>query len=82
MVQEAETRRGLNIDELADRVSSLPLTLLRVLALMSEGLSNGQIAAKLGYNNRRVVATYVSLINKKLGLTKIESNHEIETSRC
>jgi transcriptional regulator len=66
----------MKIDELVDRVSSLPLTLLRVLALRAEGLSNGQIAAKLGYNNRRVVATYVSLINKELELTKIQSDHE------
>ena len=41
------------IDELAERVSSLPSMLLRVLALMSEGLSNGQIAAKLGITPRR-----------------------------
>jgi hypothetical protein len=66
----------MNIDELAERVSSLPLMLLRVLALMSEGLSNGQIAAKLGYNNRRVVGTYVFMINKELGLTKIQSAQE------
>ena len=50
--------------------------LLSVLALMSEGLSNGQIAAKLGYNNRRVVGTYVYMINKELGLTKIQSTQE------
>lgn len=66
----------MNIDELAERVSSLPSMLLRVLALMSEGLSNGQIAAKLGYNNRRVVGTYVYMINKELGLTKIQSTQE------
>jgi len=64
------------IDELAERVSSLPSMLLRVLALMSEGLSNGQIAAKLGYNDRRVVGTYVYMINKELGLTKIRSTQE------
>ena len=66
----------MNIDELAEHVSSLPSMLLSVLALMSEGLSNGQIAAKLGYNNRRVVGTYVYMINKELGLTKIQSTHE------
>ena len=66
----------MNIDELAKRVSSLPSMLLSVLALMLEGLSNGQIATKLGYNNRRVVGTYVYMINKELGLTKIQSTHE------
>ena len=40
---------------------------------MSEGLSNNQIAAKLGYSNTHVVASYVHLINKELGLTKIPS---------
>jgi DNA-binding CsgD family transcriptional regulator len=63
----------MNIHEIAERVSSLQGALLNVLAHMSEGLSNRQIAAKLGYSNAHVVATYVSLINKVLGLTKIPS---------
>src|SRR5262249_16354839 len=66
----------MNIDELAERVSSLPSMLLSVLAQMSEGLSNRQIAAKLGYNSGRDVGTYVYMINKELGLTKIQSVHE------
>ena len=49
---------------------------MNVLAHMSEGLSNRQIAAKLGYSGHRVVASYVSLINKELGLTKIQSRLE------
>ena len=63
----------MNIDEIAERVSSLKGAFLKVLAHMSEGLSNGQIAARLGYSNHRVIATYVHLINKELGLTKIQS---------
>ena len=63
----------MNIEEIAERVSSLPGNLLNVLAHMSEGLSNSQIAAKLGYSNTHVVASYVHLINKELGLTKIPS---------
>ena len=66
----------MNIDEIAERVSSLQAAFLKVLAQMSEGLSNGQIAAKLGYSNHRVIATYVHLINKELGLTKIQSSLE------
>jgi hypothetical protein len=65
----------MNIHEIAERVSSLQGALLNVLAHMSEGLSNRQIliAAKLGYSNPHVIATYVSLINKELGLTKTPS---------
>jgi DNA-binding CsgD family transcriptional regulator len=66
----------MNIDEIAERVSSLQRALLNVLAHMSEGLSNRQIAAKLRYSSRRVVASYVHLINKELGLTKIQSRLE------
>ena len=66
----------MTIDEIASRVSSLKAMLLVVLDQMSQGLSNGQIAAKLGYSNPRVVATYVYMINKALGLTKIKSRHE------
>ena len=60
-------------DDLPDRVSLLSAQLLNVLALMAEGLSNGQIASTLGYNNAYVVSTYVYMINKKLGLTSIRS---------
>ena len=60
-------------DDLPDRVSLLSAQLLNVLALMAEGLSNGQIASTLGYNNAYVVGTYVYMINKKLGLTSIRS---------
>ena len=63
----------MNIDDLAERVLSLQRNLLNVLAHMSEGLSNRQIAAKLGYSSTHVVASLVSLINKELGLTKIPS---------
>ena len=57
-------------------MSALQQALLNVLAHMSEGLSNRQIAAKLKYSSHRVVASYVHLINKELGLTKIQSRLE------
>jgi DNA-binding CsgD family transcriptional regulator len=65
--------RLMHNDDLPDRVSLLSAQLLNVLALMAEGLSNGQIASRLGYNNAHVVATYVYMINKELGLTNIDS---------
>ena len=66
----------MRIDEIASRVSSLKEMLLVVLDQMSQGLSNRQIAVKLGYRNPQVVATYVYMINKALGLTKIKSMQE------
>src|SRR5262249_43144083 len=63
----------MHIDDLVKRVSLLSAELLKVLAQMTEGLSNGQIASRLGYANAHVVGTYVYMINKELGLTKIHS---------
>jgi hypothetical protein len=71
----------MHIDDLADRVSFLSAELLNVLAHMADGLSNGQIASRVGYNNAHVVGTYVYMINKALGLTNIHSSLEKKTSR-
>lgn len=61
------------IDEIAKRVSSLRPHLRDVLACISEGMSNGQIAEVLGYKNARTVGSLIYEINKKLGLEKIRS---------
>src|SRR6266513_1501095 len=64
------------IDAVAERVSSLPPYLLNILACLSEGMSNRQIAEALGYKNARTVGTLVSEINKKLRLKKMYSRIE------
>ena len=61
---------------MAKRVSSLPPHLRDVLACVSEGMSNGQIAKRLGYKNALTVGTLVYEINKKLGLDRISSRTE------
>jgi regulatory LuxR family protein len=63
----------IHIDKVADRVSSLPPHLCNVLACISEGMSNGQIAEVLNYKNARTVGSLIYEINKKLGLKKIRS---------
>jgi hypothetical protein len=65
-----------NIDEAATRVSALPKALLKVLACVSEGMSNTQIASRLGYKNAGTVGTLVYEINKRLGLAQIASRQE------
>jgi hypothetical protein len=60
----------------AKRVSSLPPHLLDVAACVSEGMSNRQVAERLGYKNARTVGTLVYEINKKLGLDRISSRTE------
>ena len=65
-----------NVDKAAKRVSALPQALLRVLACMSEGMSNSQIASKLGYKNSQTVSTLVYEINKRLGVGHIPSRQE------
>jgi len=60
----------------AKRVSSLPPHLLDVVACVSEGMSNRQVAERLGYKNARTVGTLVYEINKKLGLERISSRTE------
>jgi len=66
----------MHIDDVAKRVPVLSMPLRRVLACMSEGMSNSKIAEKLGLSNAGCVGTYVHLINKELGLTGIPSSTE------
>jgi hypothetical protein len=66
----------MNLAILAKRVSSLPPHLHDLLACVSEGMSNGQIAERLGYKNALTVGTLVYEINKKLGLNRISSRTE------
>ena len=66
----------MNLAILAKRVSSLPPHLLDVVACVSDGMSNGQIAERLGYKNALTVGTLVYEINKKLGLDRISSRTE------
>jgi DNA-binding NarL/FixJ family response regulator len=66
----------MNIDDIAGRIPSLSAGLIKILASMSEGMSNGQIAERLGYKNASIVSTYISLINKQLCLTSVDSRIE------
>lgn len=66
----------MNLEIIAKRVASLPPHLRDVLACLSEGMSNRQIAERLGYKNRRTVGTLVYEINKKLGLERMSSRTE------
>lgn len=68
----------------AKRVSSLPPHLLDVAACVSEGMSNGQVAERLGYKNARTVGTLVCEINKKLGLDRdfLENGEAATSYRC
>ena len=65
-----------NVNKTAKRVSALPQPLLRVLACMSGGMSNSQIASRLGYKNPQTVSTLVYEINKRLGFGQIPSRQE------
>jgi DNA-binding NarL/FixJ family response regulator len=66
----------LNLNAVAKRVSSLPPRLLDVLACLSEGMSNSQIAAELGYKNASSVATVIHETTKRLGLLEVYSRIE------
>jgi hypothetical protein len=66
----------MHIETIAERVSSLRPHLLDVLAHISEGMSNRQIAEALGYKNAQTVTTLVYEIYKKLGLEKLYSRTE------
>ena len=66
----------MNVDDVASRIPFLSAGLIRILASMSEGMSNGQIAEKLGHKNVGSVSTYISLINKQLNLTSVDSRIE------
>ena len=52
----------MNIDDIASRIPSLSAGLIKILASMSEGMSNSQIAKELRYKNEHIVSTYIFLI--------------------
>ena len=74
MKMEAWT--GGHINDAAKRVSSIPPSRLPVLVCVSEGMSNRQIADKLGYKNGHSVATVVYEIAKQLGIEGVYSRTE------
>ena len=67
---------SMNIKPVAKCISSLPPPYLDILACISEGMSNHQIASKLGYKNTRSVATLIYEINKRIGLMGVFSRIE------
>jgi len=76
MKMEAWTGGHMNLNDAAKRVSSIPPSRLPVLACVSEGMSNRQIADKLGYKNGHSVATIVYEIAKQLGVEGVYSRTE------
>ena len=76
MKMEAWTGAHMNLNDAAKRVSSIPPSRLPVLACVSEGMSNRQIADKLGYKNGHSVATVVYEIAKQLGIEGMYSRTE------
>src|SRR5207237_9822466 len=68
---EAWTGGHMNLNDAAKRVASIPPSRLPVLACVSEGMSNRQIADKLGYKNGHSVATIVYEIAKQLGIESV-----------
>jgi len=75
-LKQATQVTEMHIDDVAKHVPVLSKPLRRVLACMSEGMSNRKIAEKLGLSSAGCVGTYVYLINKELGLTGIPSSTE------
>lgn len=71
--------RPFSVSTLAKRIASLKPYKLNVLDCLSEGMSNFQIADKLGYKNQRTVATIVYDITKDLGLDVVYSMIEKRT---
>ena len=67
---------SMNIKPVAKRISSLPRPYLDILACISEGMSNYQIASKLGYKNTHSVATLIHEIYKRIGLADVFSRTE------
>ena len=66
----------MNIKPVAKRISSLPRPYLDILACISEGMSNYQIASKLGYKSTHSVATLIHEIYKRIGLADVFSRTE------
>ena len=66
----------MNTRAVAQRVPSLPPSLLNVLACLAQGMSNRQIAARLGYKNEATAAVLVARLTKRLGLRDVYSKTE------
>ena len=66
----------MNIKPVAKRISSLPRPYLDILACISKGMSNHQIASKLGYKSTHSVATLIHEIYKRIGLADVFSRTE------
>src|SRR5438270_14048494 len=67
---------NMNLDALAKRISSISRSHLPVVACLAEGMSNSQIAVKLGYKSPKSVATIIYGIYKTLGLDDVHSRTE------
>src|SRR5437016_8701339 len=66
----------MNLDAVAKRISRISPSHLPVLACLAEGMSNSQIAVKLGYKSPKSVATIIYGIYKTLGLDDVHSRTE------
>jgi hypothetical protein len=66
----------MNLDAVAKRISDISRSHLPVLDCLAEGMSNSQIAVKLGYKNQKCVATIIYDICKTLGLDEVHSRTE------
>ena len=66
----------MNLDAVAKRISRISPSHLPVLACLAEGMSNRQIAVKLGYKSHKSVATIICGICKTLGLDDVYSRTE------
>ena len=66
----------MNLHAVAKRISSISRSHLPVVACLAEGMSNSQIAVKLGYKSPKSVATIIYGIYKTLGLDDVHSRTE------
>ena len=66
----------MNVDAVAKRIPSLPKRYLNLLACMAQGMSNDQIASKLGYKSKESVASTIHEINTRIGLVDVCSRTE------
>jgi DNA-binding NarL/FixJ family response regulator len=66
---KGEASEQISIDAIAKRIPAVRPTYKRVLACLSEGLSNTEIALKLGYKNERSVASTILFCCKNLDWT-------------
>jgi hypothetical protein len=68
----------MNLDAVAKRISDISRSHLPVLDCLAEGMSNSQIAVKLGYKNQKTVATIIyDLIEMRHGAGALLSGGQI-----